>query len=290
MRYKLQKSIAIGILLAAGLALPAISQDRPEDRFLREAKLLIFDAQWAAALDKLESILSQYPASPATPQVLFYKAECLSKAPNRAKDALRAYQDYLKTDDRNESLIEQAEVSIIDLSFDLYASGDKDAVKDIVGRLANPNKSVKYYAAYKLSAVKDKAVAAKSIPVLQRIISTETNPELTDRARIALLRVSPKSLENAERHEVRRPDEPRTKVLRILITGEGTSRVDLSIPMALADLALQAISDSDKAMMRRKGYDLDRILRDLARSGGSILEIRGAEGEGIIKIWIETRK
>ncbi|OGD24429.1 MAG: hypothetical protein A2Y56_11140 [Candidatus Aminicenantes bacterium RBG_13_63_10] len=286
MRYKLQKSIAVGILLAAGLALPAMSQDRPEDRFLREAKLLIFDAQWAAALDKLESILSQYPASPATPQVLFYRAECLSRAPGRAKDALRAYQDYLKTDDRNESLIEQAEVSIIDLSYGLYALGDKDAAKDIVGRLANPNKAVKYYAAYKLSAVKDKAVAAKSIPVLQRIISTETNPELTDRARIALLRVSPKSLEGVER----RPDEPRTKVLRILITGEGTSRVDLSIPLALADLALQAISDSDKAMMRRKGYDLDRILRDLARSGGSILEIRGAEGEGIIKIWIETRK
>ena len=286
MRYKPYRTLLVGWLILAGLCLPARSQDRPEDKLFREAKLLIFDAQWAAALDKLESILSQYPASPATPQVLFYKAECLSKAPGRAKDALRAYQDYLKTDDRNESLIEQAEVSIIDLSYGLYALGDKDAAKDIVGRLANPNKAVKYYAAYKLSAVKDKAVAAKSIPVLQRIISTETNPELTDRARIALLRVSPKSLEGVER----RPDEPRTKVLRILITGEGTSRVDLSIPLALADLALQAISDSDKAMMRRKGYDLDRILRDLARSGGSILEIRGAEGEGIIKIWIETRK
>jgi len=285
-RYKPYRTLLVGWLILAGLCLPARSQDRPEDKLFREAKLLIFDAQWAAALDKLESILSQYPTSPATPQVLFYKAECLSKAPGRAKDALRAYQDYLKTDDRSESLIEQAEVSIIDLSYGLYASGDKDAVKDIVGRLANPNKAVKYYAAYKLSAVKDKAVAAKSVPVLQRIISTETNPELTDRARIALLRVSPKSLEGVER----RPDEPRTKVLRILITGEGTSRVDLSIPLALADLALQAISDSDKAMMRRKGYDLDRILRDLARSGSSILEIRGAEGEGIIKIWIETRK
>jgi len=172
------------------------------------------------------------------------------------------------------------------VAFGLYSSGDKDAVREVVDRLSSPNKAVQYYAAYKLSSCKDKAVAAKSIPVLQRIISTETNLELTDRARIALLRVSPKSLESVDR----RPEQRRTKILRILITGEGTSRVDLSIPLALADLALQAISDSDKAMMRRKGYDLDRILRDLARSGGSILEIRGAEDEGIIKIWIETRK
>lgn len=285
MRYKPQHSIVVGILILAGLCLPARSQDRPEDKLLQEAKLLIFDAQWAPALDKLESVLRQYPNSPATPQVLFYRAECLSKTLGRDRDALQAYKEYLKTNDRNESLVEQAEVSIIELSFNLYNKGDKEAVKEVAGRLTSPNKAIQYYAAYKLSSCKDKAVAAKSIPVLQRIINTETNPELTDRARIALLRVSPKSLENVDR----RPEDRRARILRIRISGGGAQKVDISIPLALADLALQAISEESKVMLRKKGYDLDRILSEVEKAGGSVLEIQDSKEGTAFKIWIEIR-
>ena len=38
-------------------------------------------------------------------------------------------------------------------------------------------------------------------------------------------------------------------------------------------------------MMRRKGYDLDRIINELAKSGSSIIEIND-EGS-VIRIWIE---
>jgi hypothetical protein len=284
-RYKNKHTVIVGLLIVAGLALPAWSQDRPEDKLLQEAKLLIFDGKWQPALDKLDTILRQYPGGPVTTQTLFYRAECLSKLTGREKDALQAYRDYLKTGDRNESLVEQAEVSLIELSSSLYEQGDKDAIREVVGRLSSANKAVRYYAAYKLSACKDKAVAAQSIPVLQGILKSETNPELTDRARIALLRVDPKSLERIDRT----PERQKARVLRIQIIGGGLEKVNISIPLALADLALQALSDESKSALRQKGYDLDRILGDLERTGGSVLEIRDEKEGAVIKIWIDIK-
>lgn len=285
MRYKSKKAVIVGLLIVAGLVLPARSQDRPEDKLLQEAKLLIFDAKWQPALEKLDTLLRQNPSGTALTQTLFYRAECLSKLPSRERDALQAYRDYLKTGDRNESLIEQAEVTLVDLSSGLFDKGDKEAIKEAVARLSSPNKAVRYYAAYKLSACKDRSVAAQSIPVLRGILKTETNPELTDRARIALLRVDPKSLEGVDRA----PESHKTRVLRIMISGRDEGKVNISIPLALADLALQALSDESKSALRRKGYDLDRILSDLERAGGSVLEIRDEKEGSFIKIWIDIK-
>ena len=89
-------------------------------------------------------------------------------------------------------------ISIVDLAFELYEDGDEDAVGEIESRLGHEDKVVRYYAAYKLSLVSDKKAAAKAAPVLKRIVETETDPELLDRARIALLRVSPESLRAVE--------------------------------------------------------------------------------------------
>ena len=61
--------------------------------------------------------------------------------------------------------------------------------------------------------------------------------------------------------------------------------MDINIPWALADLALQAIPDQEKAVMQRKGYDVDRIINELAKTGRSIIEIND-EGS-VIRIWIE---
>lgn len=290
MRYKHKHAIVIGALLLAGLSLQAWAQDRPEEKLLQEAKLLIFDAKWAPALDKLDKLLDQYPNSPALGQALFYRAECQSKLTGRERDALRAYKEYLKSGtpkgaEANESLVEQAERSIIDLSYSLYTKGDKDAIKDVEVRLLSSNKAIRYYAAYELSFCKDRAVAGKSITVLQRIIETETNPELTDRAKIALLRVDPKALEKVDR----RPEEGRARILRIQIAGKNGQSVNISIPFVLADLALSAISDEDKDFLRRKGYDPDRILADLEKGSGNVLDIEDAAEGAHIKIWIEIR-
>jgi hypothetical protein len=69
----------------------------------------------------------------------------------------------------------------------------------------------------------------------------------------------------------------------------GSSRLDISIPMALADLALAAISDRDRDMMRAKGYDLDKIFSDLEKYRGSLIEIKDPDSNTAIKIWIDFK-
>ncbi len=147
--------------------------------------------------------------------------------------------------------------------------------------MRSPNKIVRYYAAFKLSYIKDKSVSGRAVPVLKGIVEDERDPELRDRARIALLRVDPGALKEVgdDRHGVR------ARILRIQVLEAGKKKVDINIPWALADLALQAIPDEEKSVMRKKGYDLDRIISELAKMGSSIIEIN--DGSSVIKIWIE---
>jgi len=123
------------------------------------------------------------------------------------------------------------------------------------------------------------------VPVLEKIIRTEKDPELTDRARIALLRVSPESLKSVEE---RKPSSGSPRMLRIRVSKKGQRDpvVSLNIPWALADLALNAMDEEDKAAIRKKGYDLNKIMDELAKSKEKILRIEAEDGS-IIEIWIE---
>ena len=286
MGFDMNKTIiaaAIAIVLGLGLASPAFSQAADEKLF-DEAKLLIFDKKWDEALAKLGELADGYAKSPYYGQALFYKGECLNALPGREKDALRAYEDYLRLPDANPSLAEKSEGTIVDLAFALYEKGDRGALGQLETRLDHPNRAVRYYAAYKLSLVRNKTAAAKAVPVLESIIRTEKDPELTDRARIALLRVSPESLKSVED---RRPAQDEPRMLRIRITKKGQREgVSINIPWSLADLALSSMSDADKASMRAKGYDINRILNDLAKSKEKILRIEGEDGS-VIEIWID---
>jgi hypothetical protein len=279
----------IGLVIALGLALAAparaFAQVPSDEKLFQDAKLLIFDKKWDAALTKLQELTDAYAKSPYYSQAVFYKGECLSSIKGRERDALRTYEEYLGLGDVNPSLAEEAEGSIIDLAYALYEKGDRGSLREIETRLDHPNKVVRYYAAYKLSLVPDRAVAARAVPVLERIIRTEKDPELTDRARIALLRVSPGSLKGVEG---RRPAANEPRMLRIRVTKKGQREpvLVLNIPWSLADLALSAMNEEDKAAIRAKGYDINRILDDLAKSKEKLFRIE-AEDCSIIEIWIE---
>jgi hypothetical protein len=281
-------TVVLSVFLIAFLGGAALTTASPQvsadERLLQEAKLLIFDKKWDAALDKLQELVSSYPKSPHNGQALFYKGECLGSLKGRERDAVQAYKDYIRLPDANASLVEESEGSIIDLAYALYEKGDKAAVRDIEERLSRSNKAVQFYAAYKLSLVPDKAVASKAVPILKRYIETEKEQELVDRARIALMRISPESLKSAEE---RRSSSETTRALHIRIwkKGQREAQVSINIPWALADLALGAMSDEDKAAIRKKGYDINRILDDLARGKERIIKID--DGESIIEIWIE---
>jgi len=283
----MRKTVFFIVLLAGLFGAQAGAQSQAEEKLFQEAKILLFDEQWEEAQVKLEELMREYPTSRLAPQAIFYRAKCLGKQGDKQEDALRAYEDYLFTPEKNESLVEEAETSIIDLAYDLYsADGDRDCLDKIEERLFSPSSKVRYYAALKLSLVRDKKIAGRAIPVLKQIIERERDMDFKDRARIALLRISPDSLREVEdRGETRR-----AKMLKIWVSVRGMDEpaFKLSIPWALADLALSAIPEKDKAALRQEGYDLDKIVNDLIRMKGKLIEIESKETPArVIKIWIE---
>jgi len=276
--------ICIGILLLVSLGMGAYAQTGPDERLFEEAKVLIFDKKWEAAQDKLDDLLDRYPQSLMKEQALFYRAKCLSEQGGREKEAIEAYDSYIrgvKASDRNASLIEDSEISTIDLAYGLYKKGERRFLDAIEGRLGSSNKVIRYYAAFKLSYVKDKTISSRAVPVLRRIIENEPDAELKDRAKIALLRVDPEALKAVGDDR----SEAHARILKIQVFEGGKKKIDINIPWALADLALQAIPDEEKSVMRKKGYDLDRIINELAKTKSTIIEINDADS--VIKIWIE---
>ncbi len=274
----------LGIILAGVLWLPASGQSPEEEKLFQEAKILLFDEKWSEAQKKLEIFLENYPYSPLTCQAVFYRARCLGKQKSKQEEALVAFEEYLRCPVKNESLVEEAETSIIDLAYDLWQSGQKKQFRDrIETRLESPSRVIRYYAAFKLSLIKEKSIAFKAIPVLKEIIAREKDVDLQDRAKIALLRISPDALREVERGEERR--NVRVLKIRVYVEGQKEPELSINIPWALADLALSAIPEKDRSALRAEGYDLDKIIDQLTQTRSSIIEIR--DRERTIKIWID---
>lgn len=276
-------TIGVSVFLLLSFFLHASIQTSSDEKLFREAKILIFDKEWERAQAKLDNLIQEYPHSALYSQALFYKARCLKEQEGREEEALKTYSSYLKQKDVNPSLREQSEVSIIELSYELYKKGKHSFIEEIEKRLTSSNKAVKYYAALKLSHAQKKKIAARSLPVLKEILKKEPDEGLRDRAKIALLRVAPQELNEIREEEFSK--EARILKIRVYKKGENEAHLALNIPWALADLALSSFSEEEKALLRKKGYDLDRLMRELSEYKGKIIEIKG--DEGIIKIWID---
>jgi len=271
------------ILFLASFHLQAYVQTQPDEKLFQEAKILIFDEKWEKAQEKLEELIERYQESPWFSQALFYRAKCMEKQGGKELEALAAYVEFNQLEDRSRSLAEESEISIIDLAYELYRRGKRNYLKEIERRLSSSNKVIKYYAAFKLSYLKDKKVAAKGIPILKEIVKKERDDELRDRAKIALLRVDPKALKDFEEERYER----KARILKIRVYNklEKKLKLSLNIPWALADLAFGAIPEEERVLMRKKGYDLDMIVKELMEFEGNIIEIEGEEI--IIKMWID---
>jgi tetratricopeptide (TPR) repeat protein len=276
---------AAAIVLAVGVLAGSLIAQRADETMFREIKLLIFDEKWAEALARLDEFLVQFPASPVAGQALYYKGKCLAEQDGRERAALEAYRAYLRREDKNKNLAEAAETSIVDLALKLVGRGDRAYLPDVVDLLESPNKNVRDYAAIQMSYLKERKAAEKSIPVLKKILTEDTNPEVRDRARIALARLAPEELEEIEVE----PAPRRSQVLHFQVVDTRTGKIvfSLNIPWFLGDLALSAVSERDRALLKAKGYDFDKILRELKSGKGTILEINDEEEGKKIKIWLK---
>jgi len=281
--------LGIVFIIAIASGFGSQAQAGAEEKLLQDAKILIFDEKWDPALVKLDEFLQKYPSGLLSGQALYYRAKCLAKLSGRERDAVAAFKDYLQLKDKNRSLAEESESNIIDLALALFNKGDKAYLREIEDRLESPNKAVRFYAAYQLSYVKDKRAASRAVPVLKQFIAEESDDRLRDRARIALLRVAPEALRDAEEARPEGRGGAKMLVLEVRKAGQKTAELSIKIPWSLADLAINAIPEDQKEMIRKqKGYDLRRILDDLSKIEGNIIEIN--DEDSTIRIWIEWIK
>jgi len=275
-------AIYIGIFWATSFFFPAPARGQSDQELFQEAKIMIFDNEWENAQEKLEELLEEYPESPLYSQALFYLGRTLENQKGEEKEAIDIFKKYVLRRDSSTVLIPEAETSIINLAFALYEKGRTSYLKEIKTRLYRPDEVVRYYAAIRLSYVKDKEEASHAIPVLKEILEEGRDQELKDMARIALLRIDPDYFQEYEEKR----DERRLMLLKFRVVSKktGAETFSISIPWALADLALANIPEDAKADLRNEGYDLDRILKEVVQ-GGRIIEI--STTDAVIKIWIE---
>jgi len=284
MRYKAKKiTVSLGLLLVFSSFFQANAWIQEDERLFQEAKILIFDKEWREAQEKLDELLEEYPESSWYSQALFWKGKCLEEQRGKEVDAINTYKRFVLLKKRSESLAEESEIAIIDLAFKLYERGKRSHLREIETRLFSRNKVVKYYAAFKLSYIKNKKVASKGIPVLKDILQKESDTELKDRAKIALLRIDPEILRDFEEERYER----KASILHIRVQNKWKKEptFSLNIPWALADLALSAIPDEAMAELREEGYDLDGIIKEITEYRGKVFEIKTKDS--IIKIWID---
>jgi len=279
------RKIKIGliVLIVAFSFLQAYSAEQTEEELFQEAKILIFDKKWEQAQQKLDDLLVRYPQSHLYSQALFYKGKCLSEQEGEERKALEVYKQYKERKDANKNLIQEAEIEVIDLSYDLFEQGKTSYLDEIERALQSRDKAVRYYAAFKLSYVSDEKKARRGLPVLEEILEKEGDPELRERAKLAVLRIDPEVLRDLEDAEYE--TKPKMLCIRVYDEGEKKASFSLNIPWALADLALESIPEEEKKLLKKEGYDLDEIMKKLTKIKGDIIEIRSEES--FIKIWIE---
>jgi len=273
-KYTLVLTFMVVVCFAAGFI-----QAESDKEIFDRARLALFDRQWDKALKGLNLLTEKFPNSAYYMQALFYQGKCLEEK-KMPKKALESFYAFLQIS-RNKSLKEEATVAIIDLNFQLYKKGEKKYLGKILGFLKSKQTAVQYYAAFKLSYAKDKPIAARAVPVLKRMIANESDEELVDRAKIALMRIDPKHLKKLSRGKSL---ENRVLKIRAYNKKEKRDTLSISIPFGLARLALEALPEEEKALLEEKGYHLDELLETLIESR----EIIRIEVEEIIfKIWIE---
>jgi len=272
-----RKLTAFMIILLLG---SAVSATVPRDNGdMERAKILLFDKQWRAALSEIDRILADRPGFS---QALYYRARCLAEL-GRKQEALRGYQRFLEADGA-EGLREEARISMIDLAFALHAANGKGYLKIILDYLDSPLEEVRFYAALKLSYLEDKKVSARAVPILKGMVERESDPELADRARIALLRIDPRNLGESRNtgHDMD------NAMLRIQVTNRRTRKATFSIriPFMLARLALEALPQAERKALQARGYSLDRIIRTLS-SSREIIRLESGDDE--VRLWVEHK-
>jgi len=275
--------------LLSGICASVAANGRDQD-LLTQGKVLIFEKKLDQAYGAFQRLIAEFPHSLLLSQAYFLSARCLQLQGKEA-EALRSYELFLQKFPSDPVLYTPSMTCVVELAASLMDKGDATYKDRIVAGLKSPNKDVRYFAALRCGRLKDAHFAATAIPALREIVAKSTEPDFTNRARIALLRLEPKALskEPAGREPAKKESgtTSQTRMLHVEVYQNGIAKpvVELNLPASLAQMAISSFDESTKQEMRKKGFDVDNVWEDLKRLGPTdILTIR--DRDKTIRLWI----
>ena len=293
------KSACVVLLILVFSAPPvswsAESAGARDQEIFNQGKIAIFDKNWEGARAIFQRLINEFPQSPLVPQAYYFIARCY-QFQGRAKEALHAYDLFLQKYPEEPFLPVEAKTAVVELSASLIEKGDSAYRDRLISSLSDSRKEVRYFAAIRCSRLKDAQIASMTVPVLRDIVRTESDQDLADRARIALVRLDPKGLAT----QVEVPPKPKTgksekrqkgsdeRMFHLVVRKAGSSQpaVELNLPVSLAQLAVAALDESSKAELKKKGVDIENVWESLKTVGPTnILTIR--DGDNEIRLWIQ---
>jgi hypothetical protein len=265
---------ALVVLAALAAVPPLTAADRTT-----EAKTLFFDRHYAAAREAWAAAREAGGSEAA----LYWIARCSERLDEPAR-ALAEYGRYLEAHPSDPVLMEEARTSRVALATRLVKAGDKEHLRVVTEALEDPSRTVRYFAALQLSTL-GPALGRRAVPVLRRIVAEESDPDLQERAKLALLRLEPGAL--AEVTAPPRRDAQSARWIHVRIDDKGESKVSIDLPLALAELVFKSLPEDAKQDLRRRGYEAETFLDHLRRLKPTDLIVVHKEGGERIRIWIE---
>jgi hypothetical protein len=272
----------ISALTLALLLAPAVARPQDEGETLRNAKTLFFDRQYEEAREAWREVRAA--GGSGADAALYWIARCSDKLGQNAR-ALAEYGAYLDSRPADRALREEAKTSRVALAAKLYKSGQTRHLDVLRDALGDPSRTVRYFAALQLASL-GPDVGRPAVGVLQEILKSETDPDLVERAKLALLRLDRAALAEATSSSRDRKDGGWIRV-RIWEKGGSKPQLALNVPVFLADMVFQSLPREARDELEEEGFDASNFWERLKDSGpADILTVEGDDGTRI-QVWIE---
>jgi len=279
------KTPTVALTAMVLLFVPVAGWAQVDAQTLRNAKTLFFDRQYAEARAAWQEV-HEAGDGRETASAPYWIARCSEKL-GEDERALEEYGQYLDSRPSDRTLREEAKTSRVALAAKLYKSGKTRHLDVLLGALHDPSRTVRYFAALQMASL-DPAVGRPAVPVLQEILEKETDEDLVERAKLALLRLDRKALAEASPPPARRGGGSAAWIrVRIWEKGASKPQLSLNLPVFLADMVFKSLPDETRDDLRKEGFNAESFWERLKRSGPTdILTVEGEDG-GRIQVWIE---
>lgn len=275
------------VALALLVATPGLRADpAAESEQLRSAKALFFDGRYAEARGAWEAVRAA--GGPDAEAAAYWVARC-SDGLGESERALSEYGQFLDRRPRNRALAEEARTARASLAAKLYRQGQKQHLAILTAGLSDESPSVRLFTAIQLAGLGPE-VGKPAVPVLCAVLAGEKDPDLVDRAKLAVLKADSQALAGERCKSAVGTPRPATAGkatatwirVRIYERGQAKPNVAINLPLALGDLVFKSLPEESRRELRKKGLDADTFWERLRRLGPTeLIQIQGDDGERI---------